>query len=417
MSEKYVATALILVRPQENLKISPTRDNKELLNYPVSGGAKVEVPSNTYIQVIKSRAIAEKVVRMLHLDRDDDMPAKPAEQEVFALSKKLLRDFLQLSVQVLKYGRVIGETPPFTAAVDRIEGNLSLTAIKDTYLFEIKYEADNPKESADVANAAAALFLEYMVEINTPDAKRKLDFLEERLRESERELAKARHVLRQFKDKNKTISFKEETTEEIKLRSELETDLEKTEVKLAGLLKELTPSHPKVESVQAARDRLLSTLNYRKNKINDLPEKEKQLATFELDVRVAEEIYQFIKKEHEEAQVRAGKENSEIKVVSPAVAPLYPAKPVRVKYGVVALSMAFLLGIGLALAREYLTRRLTRIEDVERVLLLPVLATIPEMDFLLYKRRALRRSAITPQRLAVDANSAEGGGYVVRETL
>ncbi len=45
---RYEAAALVLVRPTEKIHISSTRDEKELLNFPVSGGTgKVEIPSNT----------------------------------------------------------------------------------------------------------------------------------------------------------------------------------------------------------------------------------------------------------------------------------------------------------------------------------------------------------------------------------
>lgn len=380
--DRYEATALVLVKPQEQIKMSTNKNEKELLSFPVSAGSKVEVPSNTYIEVIKSRAVADKVVRMLSLDRvevEDDVIPKTGYQRRLAAAKKTVSQWFNAAGQLVTYGRVIGEMPPFEGAVESVRRNLSLKAIKDTYIFAITYVGKDPNKAASIANAAADLFLEYMEELNKPDANRALVFLGSRLQTSERELAQAREAFREFKERHRTISFNEEIASQIKLIADLELDLEKAEVKLAGLSEQLTPAHPKVESVLAERDRLVSTINKRKEIIKQLPDVERQLAALKLRVAVGEEFYQLMKKEYEEARVRAGKEITEIKVVSPAVAPMYPSKPVRGTYVVAAFGMALLIGIGFVLLREYMNTRIRSISDAERVLELRVLATLPQM--------------------------------------
>jgi uncharacterized protein involved in exopolysaccharide biosynthesis len=72
--ERYLATTLILVRPHEKLRLDQRSSDKEILNYPVSPLAPVDVPSRTYIEVIKSDALAERVVRSLDLDKPKALP-------------------------------------------------------------------------------------------------------------------------------------------------------------------------------------------------------------------------------------------------------------------------------------------------------------------------------------------------------
>lgn len=377
--EKYEATSLVLVKPHENIKISSNKEDKELLNFPVGGG-KVETPSNTYMEVIKSRAIAERVVRQLQLDkREPEVVRDTFFKKVLDAVKKQIKNSVVSTVQILKYGRVIGELPPSEKAVKDLQENISLSALKDTYLFEIKYTARNPKEAAAVANVAADLFLEYQAELNAPEVKGALAFLEERLRTSEKELSQARLAYRNFKVRNKTIAFKEETTDELKIMADMESDLEKLEVKLAGILREVTPSNPRARSVLAERDRLVSALSQRKAKINALPEKEKQLGTLQLSVQIAEDLYQLIRKQYEEVRLRIGREVSEIKVVSTAVAPMYPSGASRGYYVVAALLVSLLSGISLVLFFEYLDTSVKGLEDVEKGLGLRVLATVPPL--------------------------------------
>jgi tyrosine-protein kinase Etk/Wzc len=280
----------------------------------------------------------------------------------------------------MKYGRLMGEPPPFESAVEAVQGHLSLKALKDTYLFEIKYVGYDSKTPSDVATAAAALFLEYMAELNRGDSQASVEFIQERVTASERALLDARRRYQEFKEQNSTIAFTEETSEEVKLIAALENELEKTEVKLAGLLKEFTPEHPKVQPVQAQRGRLLSAIRARSQKVKDLPEKERQLASLKLNVQVAEDVYQILKKEYEEAMVKSRKEISEIKVVSPAVPPVHPMKPIRALYVIVAFALSLFFGVGFVCLLEYLNPKIGSIEDVRTVLGLPVLATLPQTN-------------------------------------
>jgi len=378
LPEKYEARALVLVKPQADIKITSNRDDRELLNIPLTGMAlKTDVPSNTYIEVIKSRAVAEKVVRLLHLDAEPVLVAPTLLQRLRRAVANAAHDVAVRSLQLLKYGRVIGAPPPFEEAVEAFQTSIHLAAIKDSYQFEIRYLGRNASEAAAVANAAADRFLEHMAELNGAASRSTAAFLDERVQQSSAEVARARESLRQFKENNKTVSFAEETAESIKIIAGLESDLEKANVKLAGLLQDLTPSNPKVVALTAERDRLSVALARRRTEMRALPETERQLAVLTADLRVAEEIHQLLAKEHEQALVRAGRQLKEIELVSRAVAPLYPAKPIKGIYAAAAFIMSAVLGIGLVLLREHFDTAVKTIEDVERVLEVPVLATLP----------------------------------------
>lgn len=379
LPEQYEATALVLVRPQENIKVSSTKNAKELLNYPVGQGSNVQIPSNTYIEVIKARSIAEKVVRNLHLDARTEEPVANILQRLFDSIKQKFNDLSVVVVQIVKYGRVMPPLPPFEKAVQNFQKGISAKAVKDTYIFEITYTAKDPKLAATAANVAADLFLEHIAESNKSNAKAISAFVGDRLRTSEEQLAEARRAYREFKEQNKTISFKEETSAEIKAIAEFESDLEKAEVRLVGLLKTLTPANPRVQVVEAEKQRIEATLTQRKAQLQHLPEKEKQLLTLNLNVLAAEDIYQLVRKEYEEARIREGMHISEMTVASYAVPPSYPAKPIRGTYAGAALAVALVIGIGLAFLLEYVNTTLRTVEDVERALQVPVLATLPSL--------------------------------------
>src|SRR5229473_6946160 len=68
LPEQYESTALVLVRPVEALKFNAGGvDRKEILDFPVGQAAPIDAPSKTYMEVIKSPAVAIKIVDALQL--------------------------------------------------------------------------------------------------------------------------------------------------------------------------------------------------------------------------------------------------------------------------------------------------------------------------------------------------------------
>ena len=70
MSDEYAATSLILVRPRQQISIDTKKSTKEFLDFPLGQSSVVVTPSKTDIEIMKSPALAEKVVRTLHLDEE-----------------------------------------------------------------------------------------------------------------------------------------------------------------------------------------------------------------------------------------------------------------------------------------------------------------------------------------------------------
>ncbi|MGH7320582.1 MAG: GumC family protein [Candidatus Rokuibacteriota bacterium] len=383
VADQYKATALVLVRPQEGIKVSSVKEEKELLNFPVGGGgAKSETPSNTYIEVLKSRSVAEKVVRALGLDQERKVQEASSSylKRILGSLRDLYDDVTLAAIQIAKYGRILPPQTPFEGAVEGVQKKISVKVIKDTWAFEISFLSADPAQAAGVANTAARVFLEHMAASHVGSAKAMAEFAEHRLRSAERQLTEAREALKAFKDRHKTVVFKEEASEEVKAIAELESALAKADVKLAGLLKVLSPGHPKAEVALAERDRLLAALNARKAAKDALPEVERELMVLTVNVQSAEEIYQLLRVEHEQAKIREGMRVTEMQIAAEAVPPTVPLKPVKAYYAGGALSLALLIGIGLALLLEYVDPTIRSVQGAEQALQTRVLATLPSIE-------------------------------------
>jgi len=373
--ERYRATTLILVRPQEKVRLGASGAEKEILDYPVSPLAPVDVPSRTYIEVIRSTTLSERVVRSLRLDEVKELPAQSPLRRWLMRGRDRLLEITGDLWLLLKYGGVKKRTP-LQAAVHSLQDHTTLAPIKDTYVFQITYDGRTPDESAAVANMLAAIFVDYLRTTDRTEASANRTFLEGQLGTSAQAVTQARRDLQKFKDTEATFALKEEYKSGLTTISKLRGDLEQTEATLQGLLETRTENHPQVETLLAQRDRLRQSLASLTGARRPLAGKEKELGELELQLHIAEGDYSVVSKALTEARVQEASEAKDIRVVSPAEPPTYPVTPLKLYFPTAAGLAALLLGICAILLVDSLWTRVRCVDDVYR-LGVPVLATFP----------------------------------------
>ncbi len=374
LPEQYESTALVLVRPVEALKFNAGGvDRKEILDFPVSQSAPIDAPSKTYMEVIKSPAVAVKIVEALQLD-----VKKPIEYaSLFELIKDKVKNWVKDMIRTVrnysKYGRDIPATP-FELAVEDVQEKLLVTVRKDTYAFDITDRSSNPKEAAAIANMAAEIFVEHSSEAYRSEAARARELIETQLDESRKALEQARAAILAYKNSGETFELSSEYKEKLKNESELENTLAKIEAKLAGLKGSLN-----VIAQQAERAAIKEQIGALRGQLAAYPQKETRMNALILTERLAQESYEFFLKRYEEARLREAAIPNEIRIVSRALPSLYPIKPLKYIYAGLSLAMALVVAIGWALFLEYLDPRVRMIRDVDDELGVPVLGAIPTL--------------------------------------
>src|SRR5712691_9204825 len=163
LPNRYTASALVLVRPQQPINLGTTKETKEFLDFPMGSGSVIETASKTYIEIIKSPALLGEVVRQLGLDK-----GKEPEEGHASLMPAFLKPGIDVLKQLLKngpgllmYGAII-ENDPFSRAVKELSGSLKLETHADTYLFEISYPAKDPQLAADVATTTTKTLVKFV---------------------------------------------------------------------------------------------------------------------------------------------------------------------------------------------------------------------------------------------------------------
>jgi len=111
--------------------------------------------------------------------------------------------------------------------------------------------------------------------------------------------------------------------------------------------------------------------------VNDLAEKTIQYNILKREADSNHELYDGLLQRMKEANVSAGLNSSNIRVVDPSVVPLGPVKPRVILNLIVGLVLGLGVGVGLAFFQEYLDKTLKTPDDVEQFLRLPSLGVLP----------------------------------------
>jgi uncharacterized protein involved in exopolysaccharide biosynthesis len=374
LPQTYEASALLLVRPHQPIKIDAQNTSKEFLDFPVSQMSMVDTAAKTYIEIIKSPALVEQVVRQLKLDQERK---KKAGNGVFASIGTAVqplfddvRAYFQDAVAIVRYGGLLKEDP-FAKAVKRVSKGLELKSYQDTYVFQIASSNVDPQEAADVANTTAALFIKFMEELRSSEAKNSSEHLKNELERSRERLVNARLDLENYKNTHRVFLYQSEYDAKLKVISDLEVELAKLNESLAGSRGTLA-----AQTYEARRGGLLEILNARRAELAGMPEIERELQLREADVAVADTAYKTVAKALKDAEMKTDPA-PEAQLISSAGVPQLPSKPRRGLIVLAAMLSGLLAGAVLAFFIEYINRRVRRIQDIEDFVGLKVLGTIP----------------------------------------
>lgn len=371
---KYSATTLVLVRPQQPIAMGSQKDTREFLDFPMGGASAVETASKTYIEILKSPAITEQVVREVGLDKEET--AKPGRLSgIIPASLKPAYDNFKQSAKrlmaILAYGKVI-EDDPFDKAVKEVAKSLKLEAVLDTYAFNVTCTETDPQRAAGIANAAAKALIAYVKELRVSEGKTQAEHLRGDLEQSRQKVEEARKRLETYKAEHSVFLYKPEYDAKLRVISELEVDLARADAALVGSENTLAKA-----SLAAKRQQLARSLNNRKAELASLPEIERQLLQREEGLKAALASYEIVDKAYQEAELNQTYAIPEVGLVSAAVVPRLPTSPRRAVITGVSFLAGLVVAVSLAFFLEYLNRGVRNIRDIEEFVGLKVLTTIP----------------------------------------
>ena len=163
------------------------------------------------IEIIKSRTIAERVIKRLELSN--------------------VRDSLSLF-----HPNDEGEYLTLRQMVAIVRENMEVVNKKETDIIEVTYAAPSAFEAAFTVNTLAQEYADASAEFNQGEIKELRKFLEAQLRKKGVELSSSEDLLKEYQERERVASLDEETTELITRLSQIEAELEQSQIMLQANL-------------------------------------------------------------------------------------------------------------------------------------------------------------------------------------
>jgi succinoglycan biosynthesis transport protein ExoP len=389
----------------------------------------------TQVEILRSDAIAIKVIESLHLDQNREFAGvRPATSNAGMSVSKLEPDSAQAS-----------------SLLGRFRGGLSVQVVPRTRLIAVSYVDPNPRLATEIVNELVRTFIEenfrtkYETVMQTSDwLSKELSDVQLKMETSEEKLVRYQkeHGILGIDEKQNIVTTKLDslnanltTAQNDRMQKEadyrlaasgdpsvliqvsnntgIQSLLDKLQEKEADLNEQYAQvttafgsAYPKtvelknqLDQVRASmvieqgrirekiknlylaavqREKLLqAAFDSQKKDANELNQSAIEFTSLKRDAESNRELYLSMLQRLKEAGVTAGLRSSNIRVVDFARVPLSPFKPDVNRNLMMGLLAGLAAGIGLALAMETIDSTVRNLEEITAVSALPALGTIP----------------------------------------
>jgi succinoglycan biosynthesis transport protein ExoP len=216
-----VATAVLtfMATPlyKSTVVIEIDKESPHVLSFKeVQAGSDVDSNSNvTQCEIIKSRRVAEKVVKKLRLDKDAHFI--PAEGELSKIKNELMNSVKNVTLSISSFvnpqdtikeawnvkDRVQENVPVYL--VNFLTSNLEVKPVKDSQLVRVSFLSHRPDLAMNVTNAVAEAYIDYDLESRVDASKEAKDFLEKQIASMKEKMANSEKALDEYASKKEII--------------------------------------------------------------------------------------------------------------------------------------------------------------------------------------------------------------------
>jgi len=221
--------------------------------------------------------------------------------------------------------------------------------IGDDGLITLKVEDKDKDRAAGMANRMVALLDDFNRKTRSSRGKRARIFIENRLHETQEELASAEDSLRSFQQHKKSLLLPTEQSGASDLAARLLAERIDLQMRLGEANAYAAPSSPEVQ-------RLRLRLNQLDQQISSLPSLGLGAARLYRDVKVQEQVFSLLMAQLEEAKIEEAKDVATVEVLDVATPAERKARPKRLIIVLLSGVASVVLSVGYVLGAEYVRR-------------------------------------------------------------
>lgn len=281
---------------------------------PLQGLGGMGGTGDLYLAIVKSRTVADAVVKRLDLQKGEG-----------------------------------GEVLDLEQARNRATRSVKIASGKDNIITVTAYNRD-PRKAADLANAFVDETIKRSVQLYLNKAGFEKSFLEKRLEGVKIELRNAESELKAFQEKYKIIKVDSQASVAIEGIAKLTAEIAHREVQLATLRNSMTDESNEIKALQAGIARLKSQVAAMTGSgggsniipaTGDVPGIGTEYLRRLRDLKIQEAVFEQLSKQYEMAKINESKSSSSVQVIDEAVPSLKKSKPRRKLIVLVTTALAF----------------------------------------------------------------------------
>ncbi len=285
-------------------------------------------------------------------------------------------------------------------AVQDVQASLAVAEKgKLTGILGLTYQGTNPLLIQQTLNEIMRVYTQQNFELKSVETKKTLAFLEQQLPDLKKQLEEAERRFNIYRRSNNTIDVSKESELLLTQNIDLKTKRIELEQKLAELQARYTSDYPLMAEVKKQLDAIGQENLKVEQRLNQLPEIQRQYLQLYRDVQVNTELYTKLLNSYEQLKVVRASQMGNVRVVDWSQKPLRPVKPKPALVLMLSLLLGGMLGVMLVLLNNLLFRGIKSSQDIEQQLGVSVLATVPRS---LRQWRLSRRKGQSPLLAAED---------------
>ena len=274
-------------------------------------------------------------------------------------------------------------------AFQYISSQLSLVSSDQTELLELKFSSPSSRFSADVLNAIAISYQDYLEETKTNRVDQASSWLTEQLAEIKKELKQAEFKLQEYRANFGAFDAKNLTDSTEKSLSELRAAKNDANAKYKSLIQRYGPKHPKLLAAKAELGIATSELSRGSSKAVADRGKEFDLVRLEGNVESARNLYTMFLQRFQEANKSTDVRLSDATIVDYARPSTKPYNITGVKTVSLFSIAGLFLCIGFIVLRFNIDSTFKSHSQVEKRLGISVLSVLPRISKTLMKSGSL----------------------------
>lgn len=415
----------------------------------VSGLGGDQATINTEVEVLRSRGLIEDLVLDLSLLEDPEFNGLLRPDDEFSLGKVIT------SIKTLVLGPEPEAPPPSERAIldnviDSVLRAVSVSNVRQSYVFRITVVTEGPEKSARIANRLAELYIRDQIKVKFEKTRQATVWLSDQVSKLRIELENAETELKAFSSNTDLISaeglfalnrqlkelrerlivLKDQIRQAEALKASLEavkdgTPEEKAAVADDSVLGTLLPDvrtgnirarqdfERRFDSLLIRAEQELTRLQSQKEAIDiSITELAQRIETqsaelvrlqqLQREAEASRLIYEAFLSRLKETSIQQGIQQADSRLLSNAVVPVSPSAPRKSMILALSLVLGALVGAGLVLGREFAQNTYRVAEQLERNTGYTVIGQIPSIPSR-RRKNVLKYLTEKPNSAAVEA--------------